>query len=68
MTEPVVCVSCGAILGWLVRVQTDLVMVRSPLAKLVLHAMDRRWSLECPQCGVRWVGLPPGRASRLLVA
>lgn len=58
--EAAVLCDCGFTLGWLVRIQTDLAIVRNPRVRLVLLFEDRRWELRCPGCGGHWLG--PGSA------
>lgn len=62
-----VCEGCRATLGWLVRIQAQQMIVRSPRAKLLLFS-DGRWGLSCAECGVRWRGFGAGQGSPLLVA
>jgi hypothetical protein len=65
---PVVC-DCGFTLGWLVRLQTELAIVRNPRVRLRLLLFDdRRWEIRCPSCGAQWPGPGGGHGGALLVA
>ncbi len=65
---PIACDGCGFTLGWLVRLQTELAIVRNPRSRLVLLAPERKWELRCPQCGTHWSGPGDGFGGAFLVA